>query len=469
MENKNTLPAKTSQGNQGFKGIVPIVKSFLFGTEDGIVTPIDDIPNSYTTQNLFQFLTGTHEFNYKGLRHLVRTGYERNPVGFGVIRKILLAQRNIVFTPYWKGKPYKSKTFDFDVNMALQMLITTGTCICYKQKIVGFPDELKVLNTLNIIEVYSRGQFKYQLDMLDGTRINLSYEDMIFIKFDNITSTVPTNLGISPFQAAAMPIESLKYMYEADTAALKNSGVNGILTNDTDEPMVGVEQEELQKKLNKQISGAKKVGQIAASTFKLRFLQLGKTAKEFQLWDGYKYKNRDLCTVLQIDSGQANDPDNKKFANVQESNKALYTDCVIPFTRMITDNQEIINFLGYEIFLDTSNIDCLQEAQSIRFEKNKTLTQAIFDLNENVKNGIITYDAAVFILTNEWGYGIDESKQVIMVREVSNDQTADKLNTLSPIVATKVMESTTTNERRGLIGLSNIDGGDQIPSDAPAF
>jgi len=452
-----------------FKGIVPIVKSFFYGEEIGNANELTGIDNSYTTQNFMQYLTGSHEFNWKGLRHLVKTGYSNNPVGFGVVNKILLAQRNIVFTPYWKGKPYKSKTFDFDVNSALHMLITTGTCIIYKQKITGFPDELKVLNTLNVVEVYRSKTFKYKLDLLDGTSVSLIYDDMIFIRFADITSECPTNFGISPFQAAQMPIESLKYMYQADTAALKNSGVNGILTNDTDEPLAGIESDDLQAKLNSQIGGANKTGQIAASTFKLRFIQLGKTAKDFQLWDGYKYKNRDLCTVLQIDSGQANDPDNKKFANVQESNKSLYNDCVIPFTKLITENKHILDFLGYEIFLDTSNIDCLQEAQSLRFEKNKTITEAITDLNQSVKDGVFTYDVAVFILTNEWGYGEDEAKQVIVLRETDNNEVADKLNVLSPIVATKVMESTTENERRDLIGLPAIEGGDVIPSPAPKF
>ena len=468
MEKNNSLVPQKQ-----FKGIVPIVKSFFYGSEnftgEGLLSNGGSIENSYHTQSIFQWLAGSYSFNRMGLKYLVETGYSNNPVGFGVINKILLAQRNISFTPYWKGKPYKSKTFDFDVNMALQMLLTTGTCICSKQNIVGFPQELKVLNTLNVQEVFYNKKFKYSLDLLDGTRIDLFYDDLIFIKFSDLTASRPTNFGLSPLQAAIMPIEALKYMYQADTASLKNSGVNGILTNDTDEPMVGVESDDLQEKLNKQLGGAGKTGQIAASTFKLRFIQLGKTPKEQALWDGYKYKNRDLCTVLQIDSGQANDPDNKKFANVQESNKSLYNDCVIPFTRLITGNRQILEFLGYEIYLDTSNIDCLQEAQALRFEKNKTQTDAIVSLNQSVKDGVLTYDIAVNILVNEWNYDIEEARQVIVLRETDTNKTADKLNALSAIVATKVMESLTSNERRDIVGKEGIDGGDIIPTPAPSF
>lgn len=417
MEKNNSLVPQKQ-----FKGVVPIVKYFLFGSEQGLIGGPDGIENSYTTQSFFQLLTGSHSFNRKGLRYLVETGYSNNPVGFGVINKILLAQRNIIFTPYWKGKPYKSKTFDFDVNYALQMLLTTGTCICYKQSIVGFPQELKVLNTLNVCEAYWMGTFKYKLDLLDGSSINLNYEDMIFIKFSDISAKCPTNFGLSPFQAALMPIESLKYMYQADTATLKNKGVDGILTNDSEEPIVGEDSESLQNKLNKQISGAHKSGGVAASTAKLRFLQLGRTTKELALWDGYKYKNRDLCTVLQIDSGQANDPDNKKFSNVQESNKSLYSDCVIPFTRLITENKHVTDFLGYEIYLDASQIDCLQQAQKDRAEKAQAVQSAIIELNASVGSGTITYDTAVKILVSEWYFDEEEAKGYIKMPVSTNNE-----------------------------------------------
>lgn len=444
-----------------------LLNSATYPTGDGVA---QDIPvNDFFTQTWFQRLTGNHSFNRKGLKYLIETGYNMNPSGFGIINKILLCQRNINFVPYWKGKPYLSKTFNFDVYLALQMLMTTGTVMCYKKKIVGFPDEIEVLNTVNVDEVYYFGKLYYKVDLLDGTTLKLSEDDIIFIKFIDLTACRKTNMGISPLQAAIMPIEALKEMYTADTAMLKNKGVDVMITNDSDEPIRGTEQDEFDRALNDRISGARRAGGVATSTKKLRVLNLGRTVKELALWDGFKIKLRDLCNVLQVDSGQFNDPDNKKFSNVQESNKALYLDCVIAFTKLITNNKEIIDFLGYEIYLDLSGIDCLQEAQATRFEKNNTITNAIINLNKQVKDGIITYDVAVFLLSNEWQFDEQEAKQVIVLRETDNNETADKLNVLSPIVATKVMESITTNERRDLIGLNSVEGGDVIPTPAPSF
>lgn len=380
---------------------------------DGVA---QDLPvNDFFVQTWWQRLTGNHSFNRKGLKYLIDTGYTMNSAGRGIIDKILLNQQNINFIPYWKGKPYKAKTFNFDVYKALKMYLMTGTCMCYKKIIVGFESELEVLNTVNVTEIYYFGKLYYKVDYLDGTFLKLSEEDIIFIKFDDITACKKTNMGLAPFQSAIMAIEALKEMYTADTAMLKNKGVDVMITNDSDEPIKGVEQDEFDAALNARVSGARRAGGVATSTKKLRVLQLGRTIKELALWDGYKIKHRDLCTVFQVDSGQFNDPDNKKFANVVESNKALYMDCIIPFTKMITNNKEIVDFLGYEIYLDVSGIDCLQEGQQARAEKAQTTQTAIIELNTNVGNGTLTYDTAIKILESEWGFDPEEAKGYIKI------------------------------------------------------
>lgn len=471
MANIEVITKKTS-----FKGLVPIIKNIvgksLYGDDYEYLSPItgDGIlqQDGYTTQNFFQFLTGSHSFNRRALRYLVETGYTNNPAGFGIINKILLAQKNIVFTPYYNGKPWKSKSFDLDINYALLMLLTTGTVFIYSKEIVGFPSEYQVLNTCDIQELYVTGVSSYTLNLKNGRLLPLDSEKLVIIKFADICNQ-NTNMGLSPFQAALMPIEALQYMYLADTATLKNKGVDGLLTNDNDDPLLDGEKGTFDNVLNERIGGARKSGRVATTSAKLRFIQLGKSAKELALWDGYKIKLRDLCNVLQVDSGQFNDPDNKKFANVQESNKALYNDCVIPFTRMITENKDFKKMIGYDVYLDTSGIDSLQEAQAIRFEKNKTITDTIVALNTQVKAGQITYEVAVRLLVTEWGFDEEEAKQMIVLREIESNETADKLNALSPLVATKVMEQLQIDEIRDLVGKPSVPGGNMIPSTGSSF
>jgi hypothetical protein len=422
MSKSKNLPAIIKLGQEKrWPGIIPIVKSILYGS-DYLSDVSYDESQTYVNASMgaaewFRFLTSNHTFNRKALNVLVETGYVQNPAVFGMINKILLAQRNIKFVPYWKGKPYLSKKFNLDANFGLQMLLLTGTCIVYNKEIVGFQNEPTILNTLDIEEIYlGNKKFVYRLHNNDGSWTVLDNERMIFIIiFD--PGRKNTKLGLSPLQAALMPNEAMREMYIADTCTLKNKGVDVLITNDSDQPLIGQEQKDMDKELNDRIGGARRSGGVATSTAKLRVLNLGRSAKDLALWDGYKIKLRDLCNVFQVDSGQFNDPDNKKFANVEESNRALYNDCVIPFTKLITENKELVSLLGFEIYLDTSGVDCLQESQKIRAEKAKTTTEAIVNLNKDVKAGSITRDIAVKILVSEWGFDKEEAEMYIAVPE----------------------------------------------------
>ena len=127
-------------------GLVPTIKSMLFGSsqlnEQQLF--IQNMMESQISQNAFQFIMGSHSYNRKPLNYLIEKGYSMNPVGFGIITQILNKQKNLDYIPYWKGKPYKSKTFDLDMRRAFFNLITTGTCVYWNREIVGFGKSLKI-------------------------------------------------------------------------------------------------------------------------------------------------------------------------------------------------------------------------------------------------------------------------------------------------------------------------------------
>lgn len=446
------------------RGLIPVIKSVLFGdspiNEEG-VGPIQ-------LQTIWQRISGTYEFNSVALEYLVKTGYEKNPIGFGAITKILLAQQNIIFTPYLKGKPALAKTIDFDINYGLFNLMTTGTCIIREVDIVGFGKTNEVIDTLRLTE-YKQGKiYSYTYDNGDGTFTKIPIEKLIFIRIYTAKSGC-TNFGLSPLQAALMPIESLKEMYIADTAIVKNKGVDVLITNDSDVPIIEDEKDAMDKALNKRLSGARKAGGVATSTSKLRVLNLGRTIKELALWDGYKIKARDLCTALQVDSGLFNDPDNKTYANREEATKSLYNECVIPFTKLITNNKELIKRIGFEIYLDTSQIEALQTSQTVKAEKARFNIETVTKLNQSVKDGVLTKEIAIKLLVSEAGYDEEEATDLVISIATDTSKTADSLNSLSPIVATKVLDNMMRNEVREIVNLGPVDGGDTIPAPQPSF
>lgn len=451
-------------------GLIPRIKSALWGADSLNVQQmfVQELMESQISQNTFQFLTGSHSFNRKSLDYLIEYGYTQNPIVFGIINSILFKQENIQYLPYWKGKPYKSKTFDLDANRAFFNILTTGTVVFWDRETVGFGKQLEVIDTVNIQENYFRG-FNYKY-LEKGIWYNIPEEDLYFVTFlDNpCKANGLTNFGLSPLQAAIMPVEALRQMYTADTSLLKNKGGDVLISSGSEMPLLEIENSKFDESINKRVR-KNGIGSVVTTTAKVEVHQLGRTIKELALWDGYKVKTRDICVALNYPSTLAGDTDASTLANYEQSLKAAYTGCVIPLAKKIFNNNRLQERLGYEVFIDTSLIDCLQEDQKVRAEKAKTNTDAIINLNTQVNSGNISREIAVTILVNEWSFDEEEANAVIINKETQSISTSDKVNVLSPIVATKVLESMTTDERRDLVGLGHIEGGETIPQPKPSF
>lgn len=398
------------------RGLVPAIKSFFFGD---LINPSEYRGELYS-QNFYQILMGSHSFNTRALKYLVDTGYKRNSIGFGVITKILLAQQNLKFIPYWKGAPYVSKKIDFDLNYALFNLITTGTAIIRRRNIVGFGTSYETLDTLRMTETVTRGKFTYEYQLTEIDRIKIPEEDLLIIPWSKI-DTLCTKFGLSPLQAAIMPIESLEAMWAYDTGLSKNKGVDVLISSENNNvPLIGVENETIDETLNKRIAGARKAGRVAVTGASVKVQNLGRTVKELALWDGYKIKQRDLCTALQVESGLFNDPDNKSYSNRQEAIRSLYNECVVPLTKLIVDNKEFVDFVGYEIFIDTSNVEALQYTQQIKIDKAKSLTDQILRINQQIQQGIINKEIGILLLQE---FGFDQKEAELYINNINLQNT----------------------------------------------
>lgn len=364
-------------------------------------------------ENFYEIFGSAHEFKLHDLNYLLNTGYYMNPIVFGIVNRITLASSNLKLIPYKNGKPL-NEPLKIDLPKLLNNLCTTGSSILYKYKPIGFDYEFRVIETINIVEEFYMGEYKYY-EVVDGKKYTLEKENLSISYIHKIANGC-TNLGLSPLQAAIMPIESLKEMYQADTSLLKNKGADILVSNGTDMPMTGTENGNFDDAFNKRLAGAKKLGRAITSSAKVDVHQLGRTTKELALWDGYKIKLRDICIALNTDSAIFNDPDNKKFSNVGEAEKALYTGCVIPLSRNILESEKLLNLLGVdEIFIDTSLIECLQQSQKERFEKNLIITDAIINLNAQIKGEIISRDVALNIMETEWGFDKEEASKYLNV------------------------------------------------------
>lgn len=69
-------------------GLIPRIKSALFGADSLNVQQmfVQELMESQISQNIFQFLTGSHSFNRKTLDYLIEYGYTQNPIVFDITK-----------------------------------------------------------------------------------------------------------------------------------------------------------------------------------------------------------------------------------------------------------------------------------------------------------------------------------------------------------------------------------------------
>lgn len=398
--------------SKGFKGLVPIAKSLLFG--DNIIDP-ENYRGNFTTQTTLQWFIGGYSFNSQGLDYLLETGYGKNPECFGAINKILLSQANIKYIPWRNGKIYKSGQFNFDIKKALFQLIATGTCIIWKKEIVGFSERaLEVLKTNKVREEYNGFTNTFSYYYIKGQReIKILEKDLIIITLLENPWCNETQFGIGALQAAQFPLENLQELWYYNASLLKNKGADILLSGNTEMPLMPHEKEALDLEFLRRSGGVRNAGKAVVTTGSVQVNQLGRTPKELALWDGFKVTVRSLAIALQVDPSILGDVEAKTFANRNEAEKSLYTSCIIPYVSAILNDPRLIQELGFSVYLDTSGIECLQEDKKLRSETATTETNNIIALNKEVKYGNITKETAVKILVTLWNYDEEEATMLI--------------------------------------------------------
>lgn len=391
--------------NKKKQGLLPAIKSYFFGSTE-----------SFTTQTTWQILTGDFSFATFKLEHLLKIGYGQNAEVFGALNKIILAQSNIKYIPWRGGKQYKSGTFSFDIKSAMFYLIATGTCIVRIRTIVGFQEKyLEVLKTTKIDETYNAYTKKYKYKYNYGWGyIDIPTEELIFINLLDNPWCENTQLGIGALQAAQFPIENLKELWQYNGGVLKNKGADVIISSKSEMPLLDNEKKEMDDAFLKRSGGTRNAGKAITTTANIDVTNIGRTPKELSLWDGFKVTVRSLAIAMQVDPSILGDVESKTFANRNEAEKALYTSCVIPYASVILNDPRIVREMGFSVFMDTSEIDCLQDDKQKRAETAKTETEIIIELNREVGTGVITKEIAVYTLVSIWKFDEEEAKMLIV-------------------------------------------------------
>lgn len=163
-------------------------------------------------------------------------------------------------------------------------------------------------------------------------------EEVLHIKDANYRWSVngEQHYGMSPLKAGLMRLNRSNSALESSTARFQNNGADGLIF--IDEPNIPPNQrKDALDHANKvkaqwitENTGTLNSGKVVTSGHKMGFIPIGISPADLKILESEKADLRFLCNLYGVPSQLMNDPENKSFNNVKESEKALTSRCALP-------------------------------------------------------------------------------------------------------------------------------------------
>ena len=399
---------------------------------------------SWSRSALFNVSNDTFTHNQSNTGELINDGYAKVTDLYAIIKKISqtgsamelqvhkivndeyeLQRDGELFDLIMQPNKYQNQ-YDFKEN-ALTNLLTSGNVFLNGHEAVGFGDVFTSMTLLppqfidiqTTTELDSEGldivKYILQIEAISRT---LSPEYVKHIKYFNPTDYgVQTGWGLSPIHAGYLAMKSARDLNIAESSILANKGASGLLTNKGDYPLDSDEAEEIQKAVDKRISGAGKFGKIITTNASVEYIQMGMSPVDLQMIESGVVKLRQLCNIFSVDSSLFNDPANKTYNNRSEAQKSLYTDAVIPSLQKIVWglNEFIVPAYNkkdnaiYKISIDKSHIPHLYQETKLKSESDFKVAEGYVKILESQ----LTQEQKIKSLMMSYHLTEDEAQNIV--------------------------------------------------------
>ena len=260
---------------------------------------------------------------------------------------------------------------------------------------------------------------------LEGTRRQEIFlpEEIIHVKYaDPSLFGIESKRGLSALQAGYLTLTADGDTEAAAAVLMKNKGVAGFLTDESESMMDPEDAKALQKDLQGKIGGAHNFNKIRITSGKYKYVQVGMSPTDLKTIENQVLSLRKMCNLFSVNSAIFNDPANKTFNNQLEANKALFQDAVLPvWNKIFAGIQKYLREQSrrVEITPDTSTIACLQTDKLKEAQRNQRVTTSILNISKSIAENLLTLNAGRAILINQWGMSEDEAGQVL--EEIKKD------------------------------------------------
>ena len=293
-------------------------------------------------------------FDYENLPNLVNESYARNNDVYSIVSYIARngaslkwnvceyfedGNHEIVYDSVANkliNNPNQRQTWNEFIEEHLIYRLLTGDSYIRGLKPEGFDYFAELQNLQSqFVEIMTPTGSLNSLDVI-GYRYMEEYakrydiEEILHTFYPNPCSTSPSVYGLSPLEASLKVWKTSSERWNASAHVLKNRGVSGILTDNSDRPMTPEQAKMMQEQANTRLGGSSKFGEVMVSNKKLDFIAMGLSPQDMELLEQGVITLRALCNAFHVDSSLFNDPANKTFNNRKEASKAFWTDAVLP-------------------------------------------------------------------------------------------------------------------------------------------
>ena len=279
--------------------------------------------------------------------------YETNPLVFEVIDNIDQAVSKIPL------KVETSKGVSIDNSKILEILPTVlrskvvasvetcGNGFLHLTQGVGFEGtseaveiDFWVASRVTITTSRVTGEItKYEYQPADRSiKITVQGDELknvLQIRNTVITDNLPVNIGMSRLQPMKDVVESSKEKFIADTSMVKNGGVKGMISNDSEIPLLEPDRLKQQTAFDANTQGAEKFGGLYVTANKVKYIPFGASISDLKILEGIVENLRRLASAYHLSSVLFNDVSNSKFDNMEEAIKQAYINCYIPTAEKI--------------------------------------------------------------------------------------------------------------------------------------
>ena len=390
---------------------------------------------------------GTFSYGTKDFKKFIEEGFVKNPNVYSVTSKIaqnFSRAEWVVKRKFADGSsevvmdsglnavlkcPNQLQTWaEFQESACLYYLLT-GNIYINGTKATGFGDAYREISLLppqitspivgdmvNPVKGY---------EMLSTPIQRFEFDEVLHMRYhDPRIIGLETLIGLSPLETAMYVYSANNQQWEAMASILQNKGAMGIVTNRTERGLRAEDVDKMKDQYKKSFGGSEKFGTPMFTTANVDFIQMGMSATDLQLLEQGVLSLRAICNIYKVSSRLFNDPANSTYNNVQQAEKGMWNDAIIPLLNKFKQgyNAWLVPAFGDDLYLDydLTHVDSLQADAKTRAETSKihldagAITKSEYREMNNIAGELETQERSVQSLN-----GAQVSSMVTVAQNVS--------------------------------------------------